>query len=98
MRPLRELSALGVGLKILPHPTRELVELGFADELAVTGIPTEELIPHDRFGSRICGEPRGLAAGYRWPPYSIHRGELQMMLLTPCGIALVLTRSGPGWP
>jgi 2-polyprenyl-6-methoxyphenol hydroxylase-like FAD-dependent oxidoreductase len=27
------------------------------------------------------GEPRGLAAGYSWPQYSIHRGELQMMLL-----------------
>jgi 5-methylphenazine-1-carboxylate 1-monooxygenase len=58
-----------------------LVELGLADELAATGIPTKELIYYDRFSSRICVEPRGLAAGYRWPQYSIHRGELQMMLL-----------------
>ena len=77
----RELEPLGVGINILPHATRELVELGLADELAVTGIPTKELISYDRFGSRICVEPRGLAAGYRWPQYSIHRGELQMMLL-----------------
>ncbi|MGB6163720.1 MAG: flavin-dependent oxidoreductase [Pseudonocardiaceae bacterium] len=77
----RELRAMGVGINILPHATRELVELGLADELAATGIPTRELISYDRFGSRICGEPRGLAAGYRWPQYSIHRGELQMMLL-----------------
>jgi len=77
----RELRMLGVGINILPHATRELVELGLADELVATGIPTTELIYHDRFGSRICGEPRGLAAGYRWPQYSIHRGELQLMLL-----------------
>lgn len=77
----RELTALGVGINILPHATRELVELGLADELAAIGIPTEELIYHDRFGSRICVEPRGLLAGYRWAQYSVHRGELQMMLL-----------------
>ncbi|MGH3720449.1 MAG: flavin-dependent oxidoreductase [Pseudonocardiaceae bacterium] len=77
----RELRALGVGINILPHATRELVELGLSDELAATGIPTRELIYYDRFGSRIRSEPRGLAAGYRWPQYSIDRGELQMMLL-----------------
>ncbi|MGH8880961.1 MAG: FAD-dependent monooxygenase, partial [Stackebrandtia sp.] len=77
----RELTALGVGVNILPHATRELVDLGLADELTATGIPTDELIYHDRFGSRIFVEPRGLAAGYRWAQYSIHRGELQMMLL-----------------
>ena len=77
----RELSALGVGINILPHATRELVALGLADELAATGIPTEELIYHDRFGSRIWVEPRGLAAGYRWPQYSIQRGALQLLLL-----------------
>jgi 2-polyprenyl-6-methoxyphenol hydroxylase-like FAD-dependent oxidoreductase len=52
-----------------------------AEELAATGIPTSKLIYHDRFGSRIYVERRGLAAGYHWPQYSIHRGELQMMLL-----------------
>jgi 2-polyprenyl-6-methoxyphenol hydroxylase-like FAD-dependent oxidoreductase len=77
----RDLTPLGVGINVLPHATRELVELGLADELAATGIPTEELIYHDRFGNRIHAEPRGLAAGYRWPQYSIHRGELQMLLL-----------------
>ncbi|MDQ4103106.1 MAG: flavin-dependent oxidoreductase [Actinomycetota bacterium] len=76
-----ELRAVGVGINILPHATRELVELGLAGELAATGIPTQELIYHDRFGSRIWVEPRGLAAGYRWPQYSIHRGELQMLML-----------------
>src|SRR3712207_6280703 len=52
-----ELRAVGVGINILPHATRELVELGLAGELAATGIPTQELIYHDRFGSRIWVEP-----------------------------------------
>ncbi|MBX6768783.1 MAG: FAD-dependent monooxygenase, partial [Actinomadura rubrobrunea] len=30
---------------------------------------------------RPWAEPRGTAQGYRWPQYSIHRGELQMILL-----------------
>lgn len=77
----RELGPLGVGINILPHATRELVALGLADELVATGIPTQELIYHDCFGSRIYGELRGLAAGYCWPQYSIHRGELQMLML-----------------
>jgi hypothetical protein len=29
----------------------------------------------------IWSEPRGRAAGYNWPQYSIHRGELLMILL-----------------
>jgi hypothetical protein len=44
-------------------------------------VPTSELVYHDRFGSRIWSEPRGRAAGYRWPQYSIHRAELQHLLL-----------------
>lgn len=35
---------------------------------------------HNKHVQRIWQEPRGLAAGYRWPQYSIHRGELQMIL------------------
>ena len=45
------------------------------------GVPTAELVYHDRFGNRIWTEPRGIAAGYRWPQYSIHRGALLMLLL-----------------
>lgn len=77
----REIKPLGVGINLLPHAVRELSELGLADALAATGIPTAELVYHDRFGNRIWAEPRGLAAGYRWPQYSIHRGELQALLL-----------------
>ena len=32
-------------------------------------------------GKNVYAEPRGLVAGYKWPQYSVHRGELQMLLL-----------------
>ena len=67
---------LGVGINVLPHATRELTELGLLDELAAAGIPTAELAYYSKHGQRIWSEPRGLAAGYRWPQYSIHRGPL----------------------
>ncbi|WP_437963614.1 flavin-dependent oxidoreductase [Sorangium sp. So ce260] len=77
----REIKPLGVGINLLPHAVRELAELGLAEALAATGIPTAELVHHDRFGGRIWVQPRGIAAGYRWPQISIHRGELQGILL-----------------
>jgi len=67
---------LGVGINVLPHAVRELTELGLLDELSAIGIPTAELVYYSRHGQRIWGEPRGLAAGYRWPQLSVHRGEL----------------------
>ena len=75
------LRPLGVGINLMPHAVRELTELGLGDELAATGIPTAEHVHFDRHGNRIWGFPSGLNIGYRWPQYSIHRGELQMILL-----------------
>jgi 2-polyprenyl-6-methoxyphenol hydroxylase-like FAD-dependent oxidoreductase len=77
----RELRPLGVGINLLPHAVRELSELGLGDRLAATAVPTAHLAYHDRFGCEIWREPRGEAAGYRWPQYSIHRGALMRMLL-----------------
>jgi 2-polyprenyl-6-methoxyphenol hydroxylase-like FAD-dependent oxidoreductase len=75
------ISPLGVGINLLPHAVRELTELGLADRLAEIGIATGELVYYNRFGSLIWSEPRGMAAGYRWPQFSVHRGALQMLLL-----------------
>ncbi|MCG5212136.1 flavin-dependent oxidoreductase [Streptosporangium sp. KLBMP 9127] len=72
---------LGVGINLLPHAVRELTELGLADRLAAIGIETAELAYFNRYGTAIWSEPRGRGAGYRWPQYSVHRGELQMLLL-----------------
>jgi 5-methylphenazine-1-carboxylate 1-monooxygenase len=75
------IQPLGVGINVLPHAVRELTELGLADRLAASAIPTGELVYANRHGQQIWQEPRGTAAGYLWPQYSIHRGELQMLLL-----------------
>jgi 5-methylphenazine-1-carboxylate 1-monooxygenase len=85
-----ELRPLGVGINLQPNAVRELTELGLGEQLAATAIPTAELAYFSKYGQPIWSEPRGLAAGYRWPQYSIHRGELQMLLL-----AAVRERLGP---
>src|SRR5262245_3236050 len=71
-----EVRELGVGVNVLPHASRELIELGLGDALADTAIPTAALVFFNRHGQRVFGEDRGFAAGYNWPQYSIHRGEL----------------------
>jgi 2-polyprenyl-6-methoxyphenol hydroxylase-like FAD-dependent oxidoreductase len=81
---------LGVGINVLPHATRELTELGLLDELDAVGIPTAELAYYSKHGQRIWSEPRGIAAGYRWPQFSIHRGALLGVLYRA-----VLERLGP---
>ncbi len=75
------LRPLGVGINVLPHAVRELTELGLGESLAATGIATAEMAHFDRHGNRIWGFACGRNAGYQWPQYSIHRGELQMILL-----------------
>ncbi len=77
----REMRAVGVGINLLPHAVRELTELGLGDELARIALAPHELLYCDRRGNRVWSEPLGLAAGYLWPQYSVHRGKLQMMLL-----------------
>ncbi|MFC6881817.1 flavin-dependent oxidoreductase [Actinomadura yumaensis] len=75
------LRPLGVGINLLPQATRELTELGLGADLAATGVETAEMVHFDRHGGRIWAEPRGRALGHAWPQYSIHRGELQSILL-----------------
>lgn len=67
---------LGVGINLLPHSVRELTELGLLDALLAVGIPTAEFYYFTRRGQQIWHEPLGIAAGYRWPQVSIHRGAL----------------------
>jgi 2-polyprenyl-6-methoxyphenol hydroxylase-like FAD-dependent oxidoreductase len=75
-----EVRELGVGINLLPHAVRELTELGLLPALEAVAIPTAELAFYNHRGQRIWSEPRGLAAGYKWPQFSIHRGELLMLL------------------
>jgi 5-methylphenazine-1-carboxylate 1-monooxygenase len=87
-----ELRPLGVGINLQPNAVRELYDLGLNDELLDTiGIQAREWALVGRNGNDVYAEPRGLRAGYRWPQYSVHRGELQMLLYRT-----VLERLGDG--
>ena len=76
-----QIGPLGVGINLLPHAVGVLTALGLGDELAATAIETKELVFMNRFGREILTDARGIAAGYEHPQFSIHRGELQMILL-----------------
>ncbi len=75
-----KLEPLGVGINLLPHSVKILSALGLLDELAATAIETAELAYFNQHGQAIWREPRGRAAGYEFPQFSIHRGELHMLL------------------
>jgi 2-polyprenyl-6-methoxyphenol hydroxylase-like FAD-dependent oxidoreductase len=76
-----ELKPLGVGINVLPHAVRVLIELGLLDKLDCIGVRTKELAFFSKYGKPIWSEPRGLEAGYKWPQFSVHRGQLQQILL-----------------
>jgi len=76
-----EIRPVGVGINLLPHATRELAALGLEADLAKLAIATEDATFFNRFGQLIYREPLGRAAGYEHPQFSIHRGDLQMVLL-----------------
>ncbi|MFF8955001.1 FAD-dependent monooxygenase [Streptomyces sp. NPDC014894] len=86
----RAVEAVGVGINLLPHAVRELAELGLADELDAIAPAPRLLSYRDRAGAPVWEEPLGLAAGHRWPQYSVHRGRLHLLLL-----AAVRARLGP---
>jgi 2-polyprenyl-6-methoxyphenol hydroxylase-like FAD-dependent oxidoreductase len=76
-----EIRSIGVGINLLPHATKELAALGLEQALARAAIETRDATFFNRFGQLIYQEPLGRAAGYDHPQFSIHRGDLQMLLL-----------------
>lgn len=86
------LQPMGVGINLQPNAVRELYDLGFDDgTLDRIGVPAREWALVGRNGNDVYAEPRGLLAGYRWPQYALHRGQLQMTLYDA-----VRERLGPG--
>jgi 2-polyprenyl-6-methoxyphenol hydroxylase-like FAD-dependent oxidoreductase len=75
-----EPKALGVGINVLPHAVRELIELGLEGDLDAIGVRTSTLAYFSKHGKPIWSEPRGMVAGYRWPQFSLHRGALTQLL------------------
>jgi 2-polyprenyl-6-methoxyphenol hydroxylase-like FAD-dependent oxidoreductase len=76
-----EIKPIGVGINLLPHATRELASLGLEERLERFAVSTREAVFFNRFGQLIYREPLGRSAGYAWPQFSIHRGDLQEVLL-----------------
>ncbi|MDZ7938216.1 MAG: flavin-dependent oxidoreductase [Rhodoferax sp.] len=82
LEAVQELRSLGVGINLQPNAVRELHDLGLGNaQLDQIGIQAREWALVGRNGNDVYAEPRGLLAGYRWPQYSVHRGELQMLLV-----------------
>lgn len=88
---VRELKPLGVGINLQPNAVRELYDMGIgAQDLDRAGLPAKEWALVGLNGNDIYSEPRGLEAGYKWPQYAVHRGQLQMLLYDK-----VVQRLGP---
>ncbi|MFK8033924.1 MAG: flavin-dependent oxidoreductase [Hyphomicrobiales bacterium] len=76
-----EIRPLGVGINLQPNAIRELNDMRISDiDLETIGVATHEWVLVGRNGKDIYAEPRGLGAGYKWPQYSVHRGQFQMLL------------------
>jgi 5-methylphenazine-1-carboxylate 1-monooxygenase len=82
LEAVSEIRPLGVGINIQPHAVRELTELGLLPRLHDIGIATQGFAYFTKRGEQVWHEPRGKGAGYSWPQFSIHRGHLQMLLLS----------------
>ena len=100
------IEPIGVGINVLPHATRELAALDLEGALARVGVSTAEACFFNRFGQLIYREPLGRAAGYDWPQFSIHRGDLQQVLADafvrragtgPAADRMALHRVRAGW-
>jgi 2-polyprenyl-6-methoxyphenol hydroxylase-like FAD-dependent oxidoreductase len=76
-----EIKAVGVGVNLLPHAVRVYTELGLQPALARAAVETAEAAFFNRYGQLIYREPLGRGAGYEWPQFSIHRADLQAILL-----------------
>jgi 2-polyprenyl-6-methoxyphenol hydroxylase-like FAD-dependent oxidoreductase len=92
-----EIKPIGVGINVLPHATKELARLGLEPALAALAVETREAAFYNRFGQHIYSEPLGRFAGYPWPQFSIHRGDLQVLLLDAVLERIGAERVQLGW-
>lgn len=76
-----ELKPLGVGINLLPHAVRELHTLDLGERLTDIAVAPTEIAFFDSRGDELFREPRGIEGGYQYPQLSVHRGQLQMLLV-----------------
>ncbi|WP_205629285.1 FAD-dependent monooxygenase, partial [Jiangella muralis] len=91
------LQPLGVGINVLPHASAVLAGLGLEEQLTDRAVLTREASFFNRFGQHIFTEPAGRWAGHDHPQFSIHRGDLQSVLVDAvrrrCGSDAIVTNS-----
>lgn len=75
------IQPIGLGINILPHASKVLDSLGLTTSLEKVAVRTREARSYNRFGQLIHSEPLGRFAGYKHSQFSIHRGDLQTVLL-----------------
>ena len=92
-----EIKPVGVGINLLPHATMELAALGLENALSAVAVTTAEANFFNRFGQLIYREPLGRYAGFAWPQFSIHRADLQAVLLDACRQRIGADRILTGW-
>jgi 5-methylphenazine-1-carboxylate 1-monooxygenase len=93
----QEIKGLGLGINLLPHATKELAALGLEEALAGVAVTTREAVFYNRYGQLVYSEPCGRHAGYDTPQFSIHRGDLQGVLLDACRRRIGAGRIVTGW-
>ena len=86
-----DIRPLGVGINVLPHATAVLQSLGILPELERVAVVTRDAAFYNRFGQLVYSEPLGRRASHATPQLSIHRADLQAVLL-----AAVRDRIGDG--
>lgn len=94
---VKDIKAVGAGINLLPHAVRELDELGLVPALDEVGIRTKDASYFNKFGQLIYTEPAGEAAGYPWPQFSIHRGDMQQVFLNAVRERLGADSVMTGW-
>lgn len=75
-----EFKPLGVGINMMPHAIRVLNAVGLEAGLAARGVEAKEFTYFNRHGQLIFDELCGRFAGYDYPHFSIHRGDLHEVL------------------
>ena len=74
-------TQLGVGINLMSHAIRALGDLGLVEAVGKVAVEPEWRRYYNHHGQLIHRELTGRFAGYQWPHYSVHRGDLHEILL-----------------
>ncbi len=75
-----EFKPLGLGINLMPHAVRVLCDLELRADLSSVAVEAREFAFFTHRGQLVYREPCGIFAGYDYPHFSIHRGDLHQIL------------------